>query len=235
MKFTKKIAIIPARGGSKRIPRKNVLDFFGKPMIAWTIEAAIQSDLFDKVLVSTEDEEIAQISTDFGADVPFLRKEYFDDFSTISMVAIHALEQAESHYQKNFDIVIQLMANCPLRDASDIINAYDNFVSKDTNFQISSFQYGWMNPWWAYEVDDQGHPERIFKKHIGRSQDLPSLQCPTGAIWVTKTDKFKKHQDFYGPGYQLCEMNWKSAVDIDGYDDLDIAKCLYLLKNEKVQ
>ena len=93
------IAIIPARGGSERIKKKNILDFFGKPLIAWTIEAAIKSELFQKVLVSTEDEEIAEISLELGAEVPFLRKDYADDFSEVSKATISSLNQAEEYWK----------------------------------------------------------------------------------------------------------------------------------------
>src|SRR5690606_22090036 len=96
----KKIAIIPARGGSKRLPKKNILDFKGKPMIAWTIEAAISSELFDKVIVSTDTEEIKEISIQYGAEVPFLRQNTGDDFSPVSLATIEALNQAEKYFDE---------------------------------------------------------------------------------------------------------------------------------------
>jgi N-acylneuraminate cytidylyltransferase len=228
------ISIIPARGGSKRISHKNIIDFFGKPLIAWTIEAAIESKLFEVVLVSTEDEEIAQISRDYGADVPFLREKHFDDHSTVSMVTSHALEQAKLFYRKEFGVVCQLMANCPIRDASDIKAAYQNFVEEKNNFQISSFSFGWMNPWWAYQINDQELPVPLFKEALlKRSQDLPDLQCPTGAVWIAKVDEFEKCHNFYGPSFRFCEMSWTSAVDIDDYRDIEMAKSIYLMKSQE--
>ena len=107
------IAVIPARMGSKRIPKKNITDFLGKPMIQWTIEQALQSDCFDKVFVSTDSEEISNIAILNGAESPVLRSDAVDDFSPVSE-ATSAVNQSESLWGK-FDIVVQLMANCPLR------------------------------------------------------------------------------------------------------------------------
>ncbi|NDA72499.1 MAG: hypothetical protein EBX69_03485, partial [Betaproteobacteria bacterium] len=93
-----RIAIIPARGGSKRLPRKNIMAFNGKPMITWTIEAALKSEMFSKVLVSTDDDEIRQVSIEAGAEVPFLRQVAFDDHATSSEATLAALYQAEQHW-----------------------------------------------------------------------------------------------------------------------------------------
>ena len=100
------IAVIPARGGSKRIPKKNIIDFMGKPMIAWTIEAALKSKLFDRVIVSTDDYEFASISKEYGCDVPFLRDSSADDLTPVSIATIRAVEQAENYYNEEYDIVI---------------------------------------------------------------------------------------------------------------------------------
>ena len=94
----KTIAVIPARGGSRRIPRKNIHFFLGRPMIEWSIKAAIDSSLFDIVLVSTDNDEIAEISRQAGADVPFLRRAHYDDLTPVSAATVHALQQAEEHY-----------------------------------------------------------------------------------------------------------------------------------------
>ena len=121
------IAIIPARGGSKRIPKKNIVDFDSKPMICWTIEAAIQSKKFEHIIVSTDDHEVKRISENCGAEVPFMRKNNYDDFTPVSDVSVESLLNAEEFYGKKFDHVVQLMANCPNRNSKDIINALDNF------------------------------------------------------------------------------------------------------------
>ena len=108
------IAIIPARGGSKRIPRKNLIEFNGKPMIQWTIEAAIKTKIFDDIFVSTDDMEIAELSRGCGLNVPFLRESHFDDESTVSDATIGALSRLSSVSNRRYEKVVQLMPNCPL-------------------------------------------------------------------------------------------------------------------------
>ena len=144
VKGKKVLAIIPARGGSKRIPKKNIIDFQGKPMIAWTIEAAIKSACFDEILVSTDDDEIAEIAKNYGASVPFLRELNKDDYSNVSDVVI----SEKNRLNQKYDIIVMLMPNCPIRDEFDISSALNNFIDNKRNFQISSFKYGFMNPHW---------------------------------------------------------------------------------------
>ena len=219
------IAVIPARGGSKRIPKKNIINVFGKPMIEYTIKAAIESQIFNKVVVSTDDEETAEMSEKFGASVPFLRENNADDFAPVSLVTVDTLKILNSKFNENYDNVVQLMANCPLRNSNDIINAIENFKMTKSNFQISCFKYGWMNPWWAYKIDHKNNPKAIFPitYRFNRSQDLPQLYCPTGAIWIANVKKLLQEKTFYGKGYKLCPMNWKNALDVDDYDDLEMA------------
>jgi len=226
------IAVIPARMGSKRIPKKNTIDFLGKPMIQWTIEEALQSDCFDKVFVSTDSEEIANIAILNGAEVPVLRSDAVDDFSPVSKATLSAVDQSESLWGK-FDIVVQLMANCPLRKASQIKNSIDSFFSNEFDSQISFFKYGFMNPWWAHQVKNN-KPEPIFEKSINRrSQDLPDLFCPTGAIWISKVSSLKMHKTFYAPNYGIFIMDWISAIDIDDYNDLEMAKGMFNILQKK--
>jgi len=225
------IAVIPARSGSKRLPGKNILDFFGKPMIAWTIEAAIDSACFDRILVSTDDEAIAQVARDYGADAPFLRSTAADDISPISTATLVALEQAESHWGTEFGTVVQLMANCPIRGRKEIKTAIAEFWKHEAEFQISCFQFGWMNPWWAAKLDGSGRPEAMFLEAMGaRSQDLSKLYCPTGAIWVARATALKQAKTFYGPGHRYQPMHWTAAVDIDDAEDLEMAHAVYMMK-----
>lgn len=222
-----RIAIIPARGGSKRIPHKNIIDFCGKPMIAWTIQAVKESGLFDRILVSTDDQKIADVSKTWGADVPFLRVCFADDHTPVSEATASALLQAMNHWEESYASVTQLMANCPLRTANDITQAVTQFEAERRSFQISCFKYGWMNPWWAVKLSLDGHPERLFPESANhRSQDLPELFCPTGAIWVAKAEELLETKTFYGQGHVFEVMPWESAVDIDDYDDLRFAEAL---------
>ncbi len=221
------IAIIPARGGSKRIPHKNIVPFRGRPMIAWTIQAAIESNVFDRIVVSTDDPKIAEAGRAAGADVPFLRQEYADDQSPVSDAVIAALGQAESYYGERFETVTQLMPNCPLRSAADIESAWSFFAERPHQFQISAFEFGWMNPWWAARMSPDGQPDWLFPDaRKSRSQDLDRLFCPTGAIWIADANALVDAGSFYGPGHALCPMPWQAAIDIDDRDDLMMAEIL---------
>ncbi|TDE51304.1 cytidylyltransferase domain-containing protein [Flavobacterium sp. GT3P67] len=225
------IAVIPARGGSKRIPKKNIIDFMGKPILAWTIEAARKSKIFDRIILSTDSEDIASVGREFGIDVPFLRTDKSDDISPVTEATIVAVKQAERFYNEKYDVVVQLMANAPLRNENDIKNHFNFFIDSKSDFQISSFKFGWMNPWWSFKLNQDGTSEWMLKEGINkRSQDLEDLYCPTGVIWIAKVDKLIESNTFYGPGYKFCEIDWKHAVDIDNYEDLEFAKALFMLK-----
>ncbi len=218
------VAIIPARGGSKRIPKKNIIDFEGKPMIAWTIEEAKKTKIFSDIVISTDDKEIAQTCKEYGAKVPFMREKYADDQSPVSLAVYETLEKLGFRY----DIVVMLMPNCPLRKAREIKLSLLNFIRNNNKFQISSFRYGWMNPWWAHRIDkNTQRASPLYRKEIKmRSQDLEELHCPTGAIWIAEVEEFKKSKTFYGDDYTMFDIDWKAAVDIDDFDDLDFARAV---------
>lgn len=227
------VAIIPARAGSKRIKNKNTVKLYGKPMIAWTIEAALQSGIFCDVLVSTDGLEVAELAKESGASVPFLRrKEDADDNTPVSTATINALKQMESFKKEKYDDIIQLMPNCPCRTADDIIKSYEAFSTSEANFQISVFQFGWMNPWWAMKVDEEKRTATpVFPEALRqRSQDLEKLFCPTGAIWIAKTEVLKNSGTFYGPNYTVFVLDWQSSVDIDVEDDLRMAETILHLR-----
>ena len=225
------VAIIPARGGSKRIEKKNIINFCGKPMIAWTIEAAQKSNMFVRIVVSTDDPEIAEVAKQFGASVPFLRKNYSDDISPVSLATVGTLFQLRDELGEEYETVVQLMANCPLRNEHHIVDALDNFKAHDASSQISCFKFGWMNPWWAATVSEGWRPNNLFPEAVdARSQDLPSLYCPSGAIWVAKVPQLIKHQTYYTHKHIFWPMSWETAIDIDDEDDLRMAEFLYVMK-----
>jgi len=219
------VAIIPARSGSKRIPKKNILNFLGKPMLCWSVSAAQESRIFDEIMVSTDSEEIAKVAKDCGAAVPFLRdKSDADDFTPVWTATVNALIQLERHRDIEFDIAIQLMPNCPLRTGSDIQRAYEAFLNRGSPFQISVFKYGWMNPWWAMTVEpDSMRPTYLFPQAKKRSQDLAPLYCPTGAVWIADARELKRQRTFYGEEFTVFPMDWRHAIDIDDMDDFQMA------------
>ncbi len=225
----KVLAIIPARGGSKRIPKKNIIPLGGKPMIHWTIEAAKSCSYIDRVLVSTDCIEIKQISEEAGIKVPFLRETAADDVSPVSEATLVALQQAEERWGE-FDIVIQLMANCPFRGGDVISEGIEQFFSDNRASQISYFKYGWMNPWWAHTIE-HNQPTALFPEKLKkRSQDLEDLFCPTGAIWISEVSTLKQYKTFYSPEFCTYVIDWISALDIDDDDDLLMAQAVLNLR-----
>ena len=163
-----------------------------------------------------------------------MRSKAADDFSSSSMATYHALIQAEKYWKEKYDVVAQLMANCPLRTAEDIKKSFKLFKKNKSLSQISCFRFGWMNPWWATKINKKGKPSRIFPNSMKtRSQDLPNLYCPSGALWLAKRNNFLKYKDFYMPGYRFQEMNWISALDIDDNNDFLMAKACLNVRNSK--
>ena len=227
-KSEKIIAIIPARGGSKRLKNKNIMPLLGKPMIQYTIQSALESGVFDEVLVSTDCQEIARVSRECGATVPFLRDPRLaDDHTPVSLATFHALGQMENYTGNRYGVVVQLMANCPCRTAEDIKRAYKQFRDSRKNFQISFFPFGWMNPWWAMRLKAGNKPSPLFPKaYKKRSQDLEKLYCPTGALWIARSAALKREKSFYGKGYSVYVMDWRHAVDIDDEDDFHMAQII---------
>jgi pseudaminic acid cytidylyltransferase len=221
------LAVIPCRGGSKRVPGKNIRLLRGKPLIAYAIEAARQSGIFSSVVVSTDSEEIAAIAATYGAEVPFMRDAHLaDDFAPVSAVTVDALKNVDPSGVR-FDNVAQLMANCPLRTAEDVRNSYEQFIAGKADTQISVTEYGWLNPWWAMTSDEHNVLSPVFKERMGvRSQDLPRLVCPTGAIWWAKSEALRDYGTFYAPNYTGWAMPWERAVDIDTEEDWKMAEVL---------
>ncbi len=222
------LAVIPARGGSRRVPGKNIRPLGGRPAIAYTIDAALGSGLFERVVVSTDSPEIAEVAVRCGAEVPFLREASLaDDHTPVSLVTLDALERLDPAGEM-YRVVAQLMANCPLRTAEDVRASYRQFVSTRAAAQLSVTRYGWLNPWWALERDPSSHVlTPLFAEQLTRrSQDLPELYCPTGAIWWATAEALRRHRTFHIPGRTGWEIPWQRAVDIDTADDWRMAELL---------
>jgi CMP-N,N'-diacetyllegionaminic acid synthase len=215
--------IIPARGGSKRLPKKNIIDFAGRPMITWTISAA-QKALNADIYVSTDYEDIAEISRMAGARVIY-RKTGSDDQTTVQEATIITLKQIEDEIGVTYDTVIQLMACCPLRDEYDIRTAFCAFSSAGYDFQLSCVED--RLAFWNFKLDASGIPRAIYPEALKmRSQDLPTQLRPTGAIWIANVEALLAQGTFYGKDVQLFPLSRRSSIDIDTMDDLILAKAL---------
>lgn len=222
------IAVIPARKGSKRIKNKNIILFKGKPMIYWTIIAAKKSKIFKKIYVDTDCKKIKKISVKFGAEVPFLRnKQYAKDNISVNASTFKFLQSLKKNKSNlKIDNIFQLMPNCPFRDEKDIKKMFNNFKKLKCKFMISHVKFYFANPWWAI-IKKKNKVSRIFKdSYKKRSQDLPEMLSPSGAIWIANYNSFVKSRTFYGKNYQQNLLEWKKGIDIDTKQELRICKTL---------
>jgi pseudaminic acid cytidylyltransferase len=219
------VALIPARGGSRRVPRKNVLPFFGHPLIAYTIAAARNSGLFSAVVVSTEDQEIAAIARRYGAEVLPRPAALADDKTGVVDVALHALEALRARGAAPAALC-NLMPNCPLRRSGDIREQFARFEQEGRLFQISAVEFRGVYPHWSLAVDGQGRGRWFLDGNLRRSQDLPPLVCPTGAIWWARAGALEKQRQFYGEPFHVALMDGNRGLDIDTPEDLAFADLL---------
>ena len=225
-----RLAVIPARGGSKRIPGKNLVHLCGRPLLSYTVEAALQSGLFDRVVVTTDSAQVAEAAEALGAEVPFLRSaELSDDHVPVSAATRDALERLDPAGTAVAS-VCQLMPNCPLRSAADVVASAAQFEDTGAAAQISVVRYGWQNPWWAMRRGGDFVLDPLFAEAATvRSQDLPELFCPTGAVWWARADALRREGTFHVRGRTGWEIPWQRGVDIDTKDDLELALVLMTL------
>lgn len=220
------LCIIPARGGSKRIPRKNIADLCGKPLIAYTIEAAKGSKLFEDVVVSTEDREISEISEKYGATVLERSQELASDKARVIGVCLDVVEQYEKK-GKEFDYVCVLLTTSPLREPKDVIGAFKKLKESDANSVMAITTYE-TPPFWA--LKEEGGFLKLFfgDKYTVRSQDLPEVYVDNGAVYIFRTDALKKEKKFYCSKLIGYKMPRERSLDID--EELDLKFAEYLLK-----
>ena len=221
----KLLAIIPARGASKRLPRKNILDLSGKPLIAWTIEAALGSKYIDRVVVSTDDQEIANIAKKYGADIPFIRpSELATDQTTSVDVVLHLLNQLEKIEDK-YDYVILLQPTSPLRTAKNIEEAIKLLRTKNSDAVISVCESE-HPPLWCNVLPDDMSMDNFLDESVKnkRSQDLSKQYRINGAIYISSVKKLKKENSFFLSNNCIAYiMKQNVSIDIDTIDDFDFA------------
>lgn len=229
--MSKSICIIPARGGSKRIPRKNVINFAGKPLIAHSIENALNSGIFDEVVVSTDDEEIASVAKDFRASVPFMRpKELSDDYSSSSAVITHAIKEL-AQMGREFASVCCLYATAPLIDSEILRRAFTEFKSEECEFLfgVCVFDYPIQR---AFMLDEKKRVQMFDEsKYYARSQDLTPAFHDAGAFYFGKTSAWLEEKMTFKPYSKAFLLPRNLVCDIDTMQDLEFAKILFEIKN----
>ena len=222
-----RVAVIPARGGSKRIPRKNIREFAGKPVIAYSINSALQSGLFERVIVSTDDEEVAQVARDCGAEVPFMRpKELADDQTGTTEVIAHAVEYLQGQGAK-LSAVCCIYATAPfirqedLKEGLRVLEAgHWQYVFAATNFSFPIFR--------SIRRNDRGGLEMFFPEHFqARSQDLPDALHDAGQFYWGRAQAWTDGLRIFDHWSTVVELPCWRVQDIDTLDDWERAEIIY--------
>tara|TARA_B100000242_G_scaffold17275_1_gene10582 strand:+ start:23000 stop:23719 length:720 start_codon:yes stop_codon:yes gene_type:complete len=230
MSHKRRIAIIPARGGSKRIAKKNIKEFNGSPLIKYSIEAAINSNIFDRIIVSTDDNDIAEISLNYGAEVPFFRsKETSDDYSTLGDVIYEALQKMDLD-EKNLDYICCILPTAPFITKEFLIRAKKIFNENnyDSLFPVVKYSY----PIWRSlrKNVSSNNFEMVWPEHINtRSQDLEQIYHDAGMFYFLNTVSFlKKRSVFLQNNGCILTAPW-FIQDIDDEEDWEHAEIKYNL------
>ncbi|MEO0900177.1 MAG: acylneuraminate cytidylyltransferase family protein [Bacteroidota bacterium] len=229
------LAVIPARGGSKRVPRKNVLPLAGKPLIAYTIEAALASKYVDRLLVSTDDEEIAEVARGAGAEVPFMRPdELATDSAPDRPVFAHAINWLAEHEDWNADFVLNLRCTTPFKTAQHIDGLIEKWweTSSDSVRSMSRAE-GIQHPYWMFKQNERGMAipmiEGVSIDNYYRRQLLPPVYFLNGVVDGIRADIILDHEKFYGDNMAVYEIPQEFAVDIDTPFDFQLAE--FMMQN----
>jgi pseudaminic acid cytidylyltransferase len=224
--MTKAIAIIPARGGSKRIPRKNIKEFHGKPLIAYSIQTAIASNLFDQVIVTTDDDEIAAVARQYGAQTPFIRpKELSDDFTGTGDVIQHAIDYLKEQ-GKEFDYVCTIYATAPLLQTNYLIEGFQKLKSSDAvnAFSATSMPFPIQR---TFKLDDNGRCMMFTPQYYtARSQDLEEAYQDAGQFYWTNIT-MKSQEIMFGKDSIPIILPRHFVQDIDTMEDWQRAEIMY--------
>lgn len=221
------ICIITARGGSKRIPKKNIREFCGKPMLAYSIHAAIDSGIFDEIMVSTDDREIASIACGYGAKVPFMRSDSTSgDYATTSDVLKEVLD-SYACLGKKFDVMCCLYPTAPFVRGSELQNAAKMIENgADSVIPVTSYDFP---PLRGFTFSPNGGLEHAFPEYaFVRSQDLPEMVHDCGRFYFAKTEAYEKAGSFMTDKTQALRIPRKFVQDIDTLEDWEIAEQKYM-------
>lgn len=221
------LCVIPARGGSKRIPRKNIKDFCGKPIIAYSIEAAINSGLFSDIIVSTDDTEIADVSTKYGASVPFFRdKSLADDFTGTTPVVANAIKEMQK-LGKNYDYICCIYATAPFLNPSFLKDAYNKLISSNKQFAFSICEFN-APVFRSFQKLQDESVEMFWNENFNkRSQDLPKAYFDAAQFYFGRPDAFLNNLQIFATHSIGIEIPREYVQDIDNLNDWICAEAMY--------
>ena len=228
----KNIAIIPARSGSKGLPDKNIRLLNGKPLIAYTIEAAQKSNQFDTVMVSTDSEKYAELAREYGAEVPFLRSKQTSTDTASSWDVVQEVLDGYRSMGCVYDNFCLLQPTSPLRDAQDIIDAFAFYRSKQATSVISVCEME-HSPRWSNVLDDSRSMANFIrtKDMVGRQQ-MDTYYRINGALYLVQVSHFEANHEIYDSGSYAFLMDKKKSVDIDDKMDFFYAETLLANANQ---
>lgn len=221
------VAIIPARGGSQRIPRKNILELEGKPIIAYSIATAKESGLFDRIIVSTDDKEIAQVAREYGAETPFIRPASLaDHYTGTTDVFQHAVTWLEDNGE-NIDRACLIYATCPLLKSQFLIEGFHKLSQAKFSFSATSFAFPVQR---ALKITLTGKVTPMYPEHIkSRSQDLEEAIHDAGQFYWARAKDLKDSPVFFGPESKPVMLPRHLVQDLDTPEDLAVLKQLIKL------
>ncbi len=221
------LAIIPARGGSKGVKRKNIRTIDGKPLIAYTIEAANKSSLISRSIVSTEDKEISDVAKRYGADVPFIRSEKYatDEAKSIDVV-FEALDKCKKIFKEKYDLLVLLQPTSPFRDHTHIDNAIQMIIDQSEADSLVSVTEAAnsCNPNYLYKSINGKYYAPLIDSEIIRRQELPIYYVRNGAIYIVRIDYLEKYRSFISKNNLIFKMDERVSVNIDTEMDLLFAR-----------
>lgn len=218
------IAIITARGGSKRIPKKNIKEFMGRPMIAYAIEVAINSKIFDEIMVSTEDAEIAEIAKKYGANVPFMRSEKTaSDYATTFDVIDEVVNKYKIH-GKEYDVLCCIYPCVPFLRTETLKNSYDKIENYDAVMPVCKYP---VPIEWAMKIENNILVPNDREAQNMRSQDITQKYFDVGMFYFCKTEKIYEHNSLVPNRTYAYIIDDKECQDIDTIDDWHMAEMKY--------
>lgn len=238
----KTLAIIPAKGASQRLQQKNLRLLGGRSLLGWTVRVALAAQTFDKIIVSTEDERIAQEAQRLGVEVPFLRPQHLAvDPAGVVDVCLHALEELEAN-SEIFDTLIILLPSSPFRAVADIQGSLEQYLASQANFLMSVTKLE-PSPLQALILDESGFLTPLHPEWIGRlgakakPDEIPYLVSSNGAITIVDVEQFKQEKQYYAYPLMAYEMPWHRSLDVDTEQDIALGEFLlqqFFIDEEKL-
>lgn len=229
-----RLCVIPARGGSKRIPRKNTRDFCGRPIIAWSIDAAVKSECFDRIIVSTDDEDIASVAKQYGAEIPFMRPaQLADDYTGTTAVIAHAIEWHNSHGEETSKVCC-LYATAPFVQATDLQKGLDILESSEAGYAFSVTSYAFPIQR-AIRITGDQRAEMFQPEHFNtRSQDLEEAWHDAGQFYWGRAAAWLGNKPIFSSDAVPVLLPRHRVQDIDTPEDWERAELMFKLLNGSV-